>query len=273
MKRTNTEHGDETVALANEILRCEAGSGVHGIALEGTDDHDEMGVFIEPPSSVFGPREHRSYVWRSQPEGARSGPGDTDLVMYSLRHYVELVAKGNPSALVPLFAPNDRAIFLSPLGVALRRDLPALVLSKRAVWRCLGYMHGQRDRLTGVGPRRGMPKRPELVEAHGFDTKYAGHAVRLAMQANELALHGRITLPMRASQREEILAVRRGEVPLGAILVRLVHLECLVELAMESTRLPDEPRTDELTRWVADAHRRHWGWAGVDSRSRRVGAR
>src|SRR5215204_2571099 len=92
-----TEYGDPGVAYENEILRTVVGSGVHGIAIEGTDDHDEMGVFIEPPTHVVGlrrPVEH--YVFRTQPEGARSGPGDTDLVLYSLRKYLRLATKGNP---------------------------------------------------------------------------------------------------------------------------------------------------------------------------------
>src|SRR5438132_4304195 len=86
------------------------GSGVHGIAIEGTDDHDEMGVFVEPRENIYGlapALDH--HIWRTQPEGARSGPGDTDLVMYSLRKYslrkyLRLAIKGNPTALLPLFA-------------------------------------------------------------------------------------------------------------------------------------------------------------------------
>ncbi|HUY44275.1 MAG TPA: nucleotidyltransferase domain-containing protein [Streptosporangiaceae bacterium] len=51
---------------------------------------------------VAWPFDH--YVFRTQPEGARSGPGDTDLVMYSLRKYLRLAVKGNPTALLPLYA-------------------------------------------------------------------------------------------------------------------------------------------------------------------------
>src|SRR5215468_2536662 len=90
----HTEHGDGQVARAGEILRTVVGSGVHGIAIAGTDDHDEMGIFVEPPEHLLGlsrPVDH--YVFRTQPEGARSGPGDTDLVMYSLRRYLRLALK------------------------------------------------------------------------------------------------------------------------------------------------------------------------------------
>ncbi len=35
------------------ILRCEVGSGAHGIATEGKDDRDEMGICIEPLSVAW----------------------------------------------------------------------------------------------------------------------------------------------------------------------------------------------------------------------------
>jgi hypothetical protein len=93
----HTEHGDRAVATRGEILRTVVGSGVHGLAIAGTDDHDEMGVYIEPPSHVVGLREPvRHYVFRTQPEGARSGPGDTDLVSYSLHKYLRLATKWSP---------------------------------------------------------------------------------------------------------------------------------------------------------------------------------
>src|SRR3984893_9152542 len=129
----HTEYGDRGLALSGEILRTVVGSGVHGIAIEGTDDHDEMGVFIEPPEHVAGIcKLFDHYVYRTQPEGARSGPGDTDLVSYSLRKYLRLATKGNPTALLPLYAPPADVMVLTKLGAELRALAPA-VLSRRAV--------------------------------------------------------------------------------------------------------------------------------------------
>lgn len=122
---TNAEHGDATIARDGEILRTEVGSGLHGIAIAGTDDHDEMGVFIEPPECAIGlagPMDH--YVWRTQPEGHRSGPGDTDLVMYSLRKFLKLAIAGNPTILLPLFAPDESVYNVTDLGAELRELLP-----------------------------------------------------------------------------------------------------------------------------------------------------
>lgn len=131
-ERPNVEYGDRGVALPNEILRSVVGSGVHGIAIEGTDDHDEMGVYIEPPEWVLGVERHREdYIWRTQPEGVRSGHGDTDLVLYSLRKYLRLAIKGNPTVMLPLFAPEESLVVVTPLGEELR-NLRTGLLSRLA---------------------------------------------------------------------------------------------------------------------------------------------
>jgi predicted nucleotidyltransferase len=220
-------------------------------------------VFIEPPAYVVGlrkPAEH--YIFRTQPEGARSGPGDTDLVMYSLRKYLHLATKGNPTALLPLYAPQDSVLTLHPLGEELRALAPA-VLSQQAVHRFLGYMDAQRERLLGRGRRSNVPNRPELVARYGYDVKYASHALRLAYQGLEIVRDGRLTLPMPGRERERVLRVKRGEVTeLDDVLREISSVQAEVEdsLATGHTPLPAEPDLERISEWSADAHRRHWGW-------------
>jgi hypothetical protein len=258
-----TEHGDRDVAVGGEILRTVVGSGVHDIAIAGTDDHDEMGVFIEPPEAVIGvrgPVDH--YVYRTQPEGARSGPGDTDLVMYSLRRYLRLAANGNPTVLLVLYAPPDAVLVSRPLWEQLRALAPAL-LSQQAVHRFLGYMRGQRERLLGVGRRGRMPNRPELVARYGYDVKYASHALRLAYQGLEIARSGQLTLPMPEPQREHVLRVKRGDVPtIGDVLAQIEHVQSQIEQALAAghTPLPVGPDWAAISSWSVQAHRQHWGW-------------
>jgi predicted nucleotidyltransferase len=260
--KNHTEYGDRDVALRGEILRTVVGSGVHGIAIAGTDDHDEMGVYIEPPGNVvgvLGSAQH--YVFRTQPEGARSGPGDTDLVSYSLHKYLRLATKGNPTALLPLYAPADSVVTVTPLGAELRALAPRM-LSRAAVHRFLGYLDAQRQRLLG-NSRGKVPSRPELVARYGYDVKYALHALRLAYQGLEVARDARLTLPMPAAERERVLAVKRGDVSrLDDVLAEIADVRGQVEdlLATGRTPLPESPDLDAISAWAVGAHRRHWGW-------------
>ena len=66
---------DRAVAEPNTILLGLVGSTVHGVTVESADDRDEMGICIEPPEYVAGLRLFQQWVYRTQPEGARSGPG------------------------------------------------------------------------------------------------------------------------------------------------------------------------------------------------------
>jgi predicted nucleotidyltransferase len=118
-----------------------------------------MAVFIEPPEYRLGlklargqgrklhPLEH--WVERTQPEGARSGPGDLDLVAYNLRKYLRLALKGHPTVLLMLFVPPELTLVETEIGRELRA-LTGSILSKRAGRGYLGYLQGQRERLLGT---------------------------------------------------------------------------------------------------------------------------
>lgn len=257
----SVEYGDRDVAIAGEILRSVVGSGVHGIAIAGTDDHDEMGVYIAPPDHVLGPEDHRQdYIWRTQPEGARSGPGDTDLVMYSLSKYLRLAIKGNPTALLPLYAPEDQLITVTELGSELR-GMRQKFLSCQAVERFLGYMYSQHQRMLGQS-KRNVPNRPELIEKYGWDVKYGSHALRLAFQGLEIAATGTLTLPMPDTERRRVLAVKSGKVSRAEVSAEISSLEEQVRSLLDTGRapLPEHASTTDITTWAVSAYQRQWGW-------------
>lgn len=250
------------------VLRATVGSTVHGLHHGDLDDRDEMAVFVEPPEYRLGlrlargqgrrlhPLEH--WVERTQPEGARSGPGDLDLVAYNLRKYVRLALKGHPTVLLLLFVPGEHTLVETELGRELR-GLTGAILSKRAGSGYLGYLRGQRDRLLGARGQRNV-NRPELVEAYGFDTKYAMHAVRLGYQGLELLETGGLTLPMPEPMRSRVMAVRLGERPFDEVLAEIDEVEGRLTTALERTTLPDEPDRAAVDAFLVDAYRRAWGW-------------
>lgn len=257
--RKNVEYGDRDVALRGEILRSVVGSGVHGIAIAGTDDHDELGVYLEPPASLLGVRQPRAdYIWRTRPEGVRSGPGDTDLVLYSLRKYLRLAVKGNPTVLLPLYAPDESLVKVTELGRSLR-ELRSAFLSRQSVERFLGYMHSQHQRM--LGRASGVPNRPELVARYGWDVKYGSHALRLAYQGHEIASAGTLTLPLVPQQRERVLAVKRGEVAREEVSAEIAELEGAVRAVLDGDcPLPEHADIARIDAWAIAAQRSFWGW-------------
>jgi predicted nucleotidyltransferase len=252
----------------DEILRCEVGSRLHGLNVKDTDDQDLVGVFIEKPAQVLGLAGGReSYVWRTagtvDGHDARSGPGDVDLTRYSLRKYVSLAVGGNPSILTLLYAPESAFTILTPLGRELRELRPAIV-SRRAGQRFLGYLTSQRERMVGEGKQSRVPKRPELVEKYGWDTKYAGHALRLGLQGVELMQHGTLSLPMEDSDRQLVLQVRLGKYSFKETLDLIDSVSAVLKDCLDDTDspLPIQPDMDAINDWMVSAHLRRWAELG-----------
>ncbi len=231
------------------------GSGLHGVTVEGTDDRDEMGVCIEPPDCVIGLSLFEQYLFRTQPEGARSGAGDLDLTVYSLRKWARLAAAGNPTVLLLLFVPPAEIVRIEWPGRELQ-DRAGLFLSRDAGRRFVGYLDAQRDRMLGLRSQR--TNRPELVDTLGFDAKFAYHAVRLGIQGVELLTTGRITLPVPEPSRSWLHALRVGQVDQSAVLDAIAeHRQQLVTLT-ESADLPERPDYAQINDWLIDVYTRWW---------------
>jgi hypothetical protein len=250
------------IAESGLILRCQVGSGVHGTAVSGTDDRDEMGICLEPPEYVIGLRTFEQYEWHSaweRPGGLRnrSGHGDLDVTIYSARKWMRLALNGNPSVLVPLFVPEDETVTVTPLGRELRALAPAIV-SRRAGERFAGYLEAQRRGLLSHEGKGRDVTRPELIEQFGWDTKYGGHMVRLGLQGVELLTTGRITLPMPQQERELVRAVRAGRVTMDEALDIAGDLEALLRDLTESSPLRAEPDREAADAWLIGAYRRAW---------------
>jgi len=245
------------------ILRCLVGSTIHGISIADQDDRDEMGVCIEPPEYVIGLQQFEQYehhtAWE-RPGGRanRSGPGDLDITIYSLRKYMRLALGGNPTILLPLFVPEDKIIDITPAGEELiaMRDR---IISRQAGQRFAGYLHAQRRGLLSRDGKGRDITRPELIKAFGWDTKFGGHMVRLGVQGVELLETGRITLPMPEPWRTWVRECRTGGHTMDEALSVTADLEKrLIELC-DASPLREYPDREWADRWMIGVYRTAWG--------------
>lgn len=260
MNSSQLEWGPRTAAarIAEDgcILRTVVGSQVHGVVRAGTDDRDEMGITIEPPEYSVGLQEFRHYSYRTQPEGKQSGPGDLDLIVYSLRRYCQLALKGSPTVLLPLFAPSDKTLICTEVGEQLRGQAESFI-GPAANAGFLGYLNSQRQGLvSGKGSRRGQPRERERSDEHGYDTKYAMHALRIGYQGIELFNDGRITLPVPEPQNARLMDVRLGKVPPAEILDELDEL--IRQLEEAPVVITDPPPELGVEQWLVATYLEHW---------------
>ncbi|HET6563037.1 MAG TPA: nucleotidyltransferase domain-containing protein [Marmoricola sp.] len=162
--------------------------------------------------------------------------------------------------MLPLYAPEESLVVLTPLGEELRA-LRGAFLSQLAVERFLGYMRSQHERMLGQS-KRNVPDRPELIEQFGWDVKYGSHALRLAHQGFEIASTGDLSLPMPDRERSRVLAVKRGEVARDEVSAEISRLEAAVRSLLDEHRspLPETADLDRISAWAIGAQRRHWEW-------------
>jgi hypothetical protein len=266
---STAEH--ESAATARTILRVQVGSGVHGTAVEGQDDRDEMGICLEPARFVTGLDSFEQYEWRSAWERApqaRSLAGDLDLVVYSARKWMRLALEGNPTVLLPLFVPSDEIVTADAWGHDLRANSD-LLMSKRAGERFLGYLRAQREGMLGL--RGKHTNRPELVAVHGYDTKYAMHMLRLGVQGVELLTTGRITLPIPEPHLTQLRDVRTGDWDKDRVLEWAADLESQPAALAVSSPLPDEPDRSYANHWLHRAYNEAWNVESTPAVSRARG--
>lgn len=231
----------------------EAGSTAHDISV-GQDDLDFTVVRIEPFSELIGgPVRRQSMMIRTKPEGVRSEPGDIDLQVYTLRRFVDLAARGNPSVLMILFAPVEYR--LVDLGFP-SETIAHLTRSKKAAAAYRGYMNQQIERWTGARGQKSV-SRSELEDSHGYDTKYAAHAVRLGIQGFEYLTTGRLTLPMPKADAEAIKALRRGEMDEPGALAWAQQLLTELERAAERSDLPDDVDARAIESFLVSTYAGH----------------
>jgi uncharacterized protein len=261
------------IAEAGMILRVQVGSGVHGIAVAGRDDRDEMGLCLEPPQFVTGlarvpnginglgpsvrfEQYERHTAWdRSGGLANRSGAGDLDVVIYSARKWARLALAGNPTVLLVLFVPDQDVVYRNEAGAELTDNAHRLV-SRLAATRFLGYLRAQKSAMTG---RSGAhTNRPELVAVHGFDSKYAMHALRLGLQGIELLTSGRITLPVPEPHRSYLSAIRRGDVPLRDVVDAITQAEGELTRLRDSPSVPAEPDRPWVDGWLHRSYLDYW---------------
>jgi uncharacterized protein len=128
-------------------------------------------------------------------------------------------------------------------------------VSRRAGRAFLGYLDAQRRGLLGD---RHATRTRELSSEHGYDTKYAMHALRIAHQGIELITTGRISLPVPEPARGELMAVRRGELPLADVVAGLHARTAELEQALLASSLPDEADRDAIDAFLVRAYEEAW---------------
>lgn len=249
-----TEPKHKAMATRTTILLADCGS--RGFGLNGPDsDHDLKGVCIEDfDCHLVLEGKFEQFIEKQEPQSNLVSYPGHDLVIYSLEKFIRLAINGNPDVTPLLFSKNCKTKTLQ--GQELQ-DLTTFMIHKGWAKRFLGYMESQRQKLVG---ERGQKRvnRPGLVEKYGWDTKYGYHLIRLGYQGVELMETGKITMPFTGDQRDHLLAIRNGLVPLNECLQEAGDLERKLKDLAESDQWPDQPNKEYVDEWLRATYWSTW---------------
>jgi predicted nucleotidyltransferase len=228
------------------------GSELHGAKVQGTDDLDIYGLYIEPPELVVGLDSMPHFVWSTAGNERRNGPADVDITLYSLKKWAGLACKGNPTALHFLFTKSTvRSKIWSEIVVHRH-----VFLSRSCVPQFLGFANAQLKRISGQLGRGKKGQRPELEEKYGYDVKAGMHAIRLLHECRELVTTGKITLPR--PERDLLIRVRTGKYSMDKVLAMAQEQFVECEDAARASSLPEKIDRDAVSRLLVESYRGAW---------------
>lgn len=211
------------------IFRCVVGSRAYGLDTE-TSDWDRRGVYLPPA--------HLHWSLAGVPEQLEDEA--TQECYWELRKFLELALKSNPNVLECLWSPLvEHATPLASELLALR----GAFLSKLAYATYNGYVLSQFKKIE-QGLRAGGEIRWKPVM----------HLMRL-LQAGILILRdGEVPVHV-GGRREELLAIKRGEVTFEEVNRRRLELHRAFDAAFASTRLPERPDYARVDAYLIRARR------------------
>ncbi|NEC66165.1 nucleotidyltransferase domain-containing protein [Streptomyces sp. SID9727] len=206
---------DEDLVRRHTVYSCVMGSRAFGLATEDSDT-DRRGVFLAP-TPLF---------WRfEKPPTHIEGPADEQF-SWELERFCELALRANPNVLECLHSP------LVDHVDGTGRELLALrgaFLSRRAHDSFVRYAVAQRRKLEADVRQYGAPR-----------WKHAMHLLRLLASCRDLLRTGVLDIEV-GEAREDLLAVRRGEVPWPEVERRMTRLAAENDEVAPASPLPAEP--------------------------------
>jgi uncharacterized protein len=230
------EIGDSTISAARMnlfdrvIYRCVIGSQAYGLA--GLDsDVDRRGIYL-PPAKL-----HWSLF--SVPEQLENEA--TQEAYWELQKFLVMALKANPNVLECLYSPLVETA--TPLAEELL-GLRSIFLSRMVYQTYNGYVMSQFKKMQADIRNQGQVK-----------WKHVMHLLRLLLSGIEVLRHGIVPVQV-AEHREQLLAIRRGEVAWDETEKWRLALHREFDEALTSTKLPDRPDYDRANNFLIDARRR-----------------
>lgn len=239
----------------NILLAGYRGSESHGTSIfkgeHATDDVDVFAVSVQPEEWYVG---LNGYANKSRQVHETAGD-DLDLLVYDVRKFFSLLAKGNPNVHVFLWLRPEHYLLSTEMGanvVGMRKAF----LSRSCLDALCGYATAQFKAMER-GIYRGYmgDKRRRLAEKYGFDPKHASHCFRLLYMGIELCQEGTMWSWRPDQERELLMEVKTGQWPLDKVKTWADELWRRYRTVEPSNDLPEFPDYNKINKLLVNVIR------------------
>ncbi len=177
-----------------------------------------------------------------------------DMTVYSIVKYFRLCADNNPNMIDSLFTPR-RCILHSTSMSELMIENRKTFLHKGAMHKLRGYAYSQLSKIEQHS-NSSNPKRVADIAAHGYDTKFGYHLIRLVLQAEQILAEHDLDLERN---RDILKAIRRGEWELDRLKEYFVVKEKSLEELYAKSTLREYPDEEAIKNLLIQCLEHHYG--------------
>lgn len=211
------------------IFRCVVGSRAYGLDHAGSDT-DRRGIYVPPADaqwSLFGVPEQLENK-------------ETEECYWEIKKFLILALKANPNVLECLYSPLiETATPLAEELLAMR----SIFLSRLVYQTYNGYVMSQFKKLEQDLRSRGSIK-----------WKHAMHLIRLLLSGITILREGFVPVQV-AQYRDQLLAIRNGELDWAEINTWRLSLHQEFDRAFETSALPERPDYEKANAFLIRVRR------------------
>jgi len=249
--------------VSNTMYETIMGSVAYGVS-DDLSDFDTLGFAIPPKDMLFphlageiqgfGRQKKRFMGYQQHHVKDVSTGREYDLNIYNISTYFHLCMECNPNMVDSLFTPTNCVLHCTKVGNMVR-DNRKIFLHKGAWHKFKGYAYSQLHSMDSKNPEPGS-KRSIIRERYGYDVKFAYHVVRLIGEVEQILVEGDIDLQRN---REQLKAIRRGEVPVEDIRAYFSEKEKSLEKLYHESKLPYSPDEKAIRTLLMNCLEEHYG--------------
>jgi len=222
---------DASLVDLNEriIYRCVIGSRAYGLE-DDQSDTDRRGIYLPPAElhwSLYGVPEQLENEEKQE-------------AYWELQKFIVLALKANPNVLECLYSPIVE--FATPLAEELLGMRQAF-LSKLVFQTYSGYVASQFKKMQTDIRNQGRVK-----------WKHVMHLIRLLNSGIDVLCESKVTVEVGGA-RDQLLAIKRGEVPFAEADAWRKRLQVEFERAYKQTLLPDRPDYERVNAFLVQARK------------------